>query len=78
MSMSRDVTTAVRQITDAIKKHFEQNINAAVRDQMITLESDKIPGICQIANASVDQGLLEGSTLLTNTIQAYSKRLNKG
>ena len=73
MSMHSDVTYAVREMIKAIKIQFEKNINSACQNGQLTLEDEKIPGICQLVNDSVDQAFMEESERLVNTLRAYSR-----
>jgi hypothetical protein len=74
MSLQRDITYSVKQLTQEIKVQIERNLVMAVASKMLTIDQEKIPGICKLANDSIDQALMEKSDLLVNTIKAYSKK----
>lgn len=73
MSMQNDVTHSVKMLIEGIKPLVEKNIKTAVRQNMLTIDEQKIPGICRLINDTIDQGLVEGSDLLINTLKQYSK-----
>ena len=74
MSLQSDITYSVKQLTQEIKVQIERNLISAVANNMLTIDQEKIPGICKLANDSIDQALMEKSDLLINTIKAYSKK----
>ena len=74
MSLQSDITYSVKQLTQEMKVQIERNLVMAVANNMLTIEQEKIPGICKLANDSIDQALMEKSDLLINTIKAYSKK----
>jgi len=71
--MQNDVTHSVKMLIEGIKPLVEKNIKTAVRQNMLTIDEQKIPGICRLINDTIDQGLVEGSDLLINTLKQYSK-----
>jgi len=71
--MQNDVTHSVKVLIEGIKPLVEKNIKTAVRQNMLTIDEQKIPGICRLINDTIDQGLVEGSDLLINTLKQYSK-----
>ena len=74
MSLQSDITYSVKQLTQEMKVQIERNLVMAVASKMLTIDQEKIPGICKLANDSIDQALMEKSDLLINTIKAYSKK----
>ena len=74
MSLQSDITYSVKQLMQEIKVQIERNLISAVANNMLTIDQEKIPGICKLANDSIDQALMEKSDLLINTIKAYSKK----
>ena len=74
MSLQSDITYSVKQLTQEMKVQIERNLVIAVANSMLTIDEEKIPGICKLANDSIDQALMEKSDLLVNTIKAYSKK----
>ena len=74
MSLQSDITYSVKQLTQEIKVQIERNLITAVANNMLTIDQERIPGICKLANDSIDQALMEKSDLLVNTIKAYSKK----
>ena len=74
MSLQSDITYSVKQLTQEMKVQIERNLVMAVASKMLTIDQEKIPGICKLANDSIDQALMEKSDLLVNTIKAYSKK----
>jgi len=71
--MQNDVTHSVKMLIEGIKPLVEKNIKTAVRQNMLTIDEQKIPGICRLINDTIDHGLVEGSDLLINTLKQYSK-----
>jgi len=74
MSLQSDITYSVKQLTQEIKVQIERNLITAVANNMLTIDQERIPGICKLANDSIDQALMEKSDLLVNTIKAHSKK----
>ena len=74
MSTEADVMVGVRRMLERVKQTLRENLSNAVNNGHITIEPEKLPGLNQIVEGAVDQGFIEGSELLTNTLQAYSKR----
>tara|TARA_Y100001938_G_C8085864_1_gene431983 strand:- start:1101 stop:1322 length:222 start_codon:yes stop_codon:yes gene_type:complete len=73
MSLQSDITYSVKQIIEEVKAQIERNLHTAVNNDMLTLDRDKIPGICKLASDSVDQAFVEKSDLLVNAISRHSK-----
>ncbi len=73
MSLQNDVTYSVKAIIEEIKAQIERNFNSAVNNNMLTIDNEKIPGICKLANDSVDQAFIEKSDLLINALRRHSK-----
>ncbi len=74
MSTEADVMVGVRRMLERVKQTLRENLSNAVSNGHITIDPEKLPGLNQIVEGAVDQGFIEGSELLTNTLQAYSKR----
>ena len=74
MSLQSDITYSVKQLMQEIKVQIERNLISAVANNMLTIDQEKIPGICKLANDSIDQALMEKSDLLVNAIKAHSKK----
>ncbi len=74
MSTEADIMVGVRRMLESVKNTLKSNLANAVNNGHITIDSDKLPGLNQILDEAVDQGFIEGSELLSNTLQAYSRR----
>lgn len=74
MSLETDVGYAVNKMVAKIKERIEENLKLAVGKQMLTIEEQKIPGIAKLMKESVDQGFVQGTELLSNTLRAYSSK----
>lgn len=74
MSLESDAMFGVRKITDEIKRAYEKNLKTAVDREMITIESEKIPGLTQLMNDAVDQALVNGSDYLLNVLKHHSRQ----
>ena len=74
MSLETDVGYAINKMVSTIKERIEENLKLAVGNKMLTLEEQKIPGIAKLMKESVDQGFIQGTELLTNTLRAYSNK----
>ena len=44
-----------------------------MNNNMLTIDKEKIPGICKLANDSIDQAFIEKSDLLINALRRHSK-----
>ena len=73
MSLQSDVTYSVKSIIEEVKAQIERNLNTAVNNNMLTVDKEKIPGICKLACDSVDQAFIEKSDLLINALARHSK-----
>ena len=47
MSLQSDVTYSVKSIIEEVKAQIERNLNTAVNNNMLTVDKEKIPGICK-------------------------------
>ena len=73
MSMHRKTITLTEQQNGWVKAQIERNLNTAVNNNMLTVDKEKIPGICKLACDSVDQAFIEKSDLLVNALARHSK-----
>ena len=73
MSMHTDVTYSVKMMIEGLKPLIEKNLNTAVRNNMLTIDQEKIPGIVKLVQDTIDQGFVEGSDQLINTLNHYAK-----
>ena len=73
MSMHTDVTYSVKMMIEGLKPLIEKNLNTAVRNNMLTIDQEKIPGIVKLVQDTIDQGFIEGSDQLINTLNHYAK-----
>tara|TARA_R110002124_G_scaffold266942_1_gene433985 strand:- start:122 stop:340 length:219 start_codon:yes stop_codon:yes gene_type:complete len=71
--MQTDITYSVKVMVDSMKPLIEKNLNTAVRNNMLTIDEDKIPGIVKLVQDTIDQGFIEGSDQLINTLNHYAK-----
>ena len=74
MSMHTDVTYSVKMMIEGLKPLIEKNLNTAVRNNMLTIDQEKIPWIVKLVQDTIDQGFVEGSDQLINTLKRYSKK----
>ena len=73
MSLELDVMQGVKKVLDQSKMLFEKNLRTAISRKMLTVDHDKIPGICQLMSETIDQSMANESDLLVNTLSSYSK-----
>ena len=73
MSLQNDVTYSVKAIIEEVKAQIERNFNTAINNNMLTIDKEKLPAICNLANDSVDQAIIEKSDLLINALRRHSK-----
>ena len=77
MSLQNDVTYSVKAIIEEVKAQIERNFNTAINNNMLTIDKEKLPGICKLANDSVDQAFFVISDLLINALRRHSKQFNE-
>ena len=73
MSLEVDVMFAVRKFCDDLKMRLDSNLNRAVDMKMITIEKEKVPGLSKIFSDTVEQSLIEDTTVVQNVCQRHSK-----
>ena len=73
MSLEVDVMFAVRKFCDDLKARLDSNINRAVSNQMITIDTEKVPGLSKLFSDTVDQSLSEDTTVIQNVCQRHSR-----
>ena len=74
MSLQSDVTYSVKMLVENIKPLIETNLRRAVRNEMLTLDESKIPGITKLVHDTIDQGFVEGSDMLVNSLKRYADK----
>jgi hypothetical protein len=73
MSAENDVIYSVKMVTSKMKLQVKNNITRAVQSNMLTVDEEKIAGICKIVNDAMDQAFNENAESITNTVRAYAK-----
>tara|TARA_B100000424_G_C22853838_1_gene455237 strand:- start:465 stop:710 length:246 start_codon:yes stop_codon:yes gene_type:complete len=73
MSLEVDVMFAVRKFCDDLKMRLDNNLSRAVDMKMISIEREKVPGLAKIFSDTVDQSLVEDTTVVQNVCQRHSK-----
>tara|TARA_Y100000592_G_C5469465_1_gene318569 strand:- start:1137 stop:1364 length:228 start_codon:yes stop_codon:yes gene_type:complete len=74
MSLQNDAMQGVRQMTDRLKINFEKNLKTACERGWLTLNEDKLPGLCKILDDTVDQTISSDTDYLQNVLRAYSRQ----
>ena len=73
MSAENDVIYTVKMITSKMKLQVKNNITRAVQSNMLSIDDEKIEGICMIVNDAMDQAFNENAESIANTVRAYSR-----
>ncbi len=73
MSLEIDVMQGVKKVLDQSKLLFEKNLRTAISRNMLTVDHDKIPGICKLMSDTLDQSMSNESDYLVNALAAHNK-----
>ena len=73
MSAENDVIYSVKMITSKMKLQVKNNITRAVQSNMLSIDNEKIEGICMIVNDAMDQAFNENADSIANTVRAHTK-----
>ena len=73
MSAESDVIYSAKMVSSKMKVQVKTNLGRAIQNNMISIETDKIEGICMIVNDAIDQAFNENADSIANAVKAHTK-----
>ncbi len=73
MSAENDVLQSAKLISSKMKLQVKSNLTRAVRQNMLTIDQEKVAGICRIVDDAIDQAFNENAESIANAVKAHVK-----
>jgi|TARA_R110000851_G_scaffold309832_1_gene469408 hypothetical protein len=73
MSAESDVVYSAKLVSSKMKLQVKDNLTKAVQKNMLTIDGEKIPGICMIVNDAIDQAFNDNAESIVNAVKAHTK-----
>ena len=73
MSAENDVVQSAKLISSKMKLQVKSNLARAVRQNMLTIDHEKVEGICRIVDDAIDQAFNENAETIANAVKAHVK-----
>jgi len=73
MSAESDVIHSVKLVSSKMKLQVKSNLTKAIQRNMLSVEQEKLPGICMIVEDAIDQAFNENAATIVNAVKAHTR-----